>query len=217
MVSNKQITGTITIHANNVTIKDSEVIADSPGSFAIDILSGVTGTLIEDSTIHGADNAANSIEYGILSNNSSTMAIRDNLYYCTECYAGPGTLQDSYAITNATESGAHYEDTYYGGTGSSLTIDHDTLFNPHNQTAAVYAYSDFGTVTNMSVTNSLLAGGDYTIYAGGSTATNVTITGNRFSRIYYPNCSTYGVADYFPTAMNWSGNVWDDTGASVTK
>jgi hypothetical protein len=178
------------------------------------IAPGVTGTLIEDTTIHGQDTGNNAVEYANQNGgDSSTTALRVDLYNCTECYLGPGTLRNSYADVSAVVAGSHYEDTYYGGGDDALTIDHDTLLNPQPQTAAVYTYSDFGQVTNLTISNSLLAGGGYTIYGGGSTATGVTVTNNHFSRIYYPNGGHFGLSAAMNwDATDWTANIWDDSG-----
>lgn len=101
---------------------------------------------------------------------------------------------------------------YYGGGAGALVVDHDTLLNPHDQTAAVFASVDFGNQTTLTVTGSILAGGDYVIYGGGSGSGGkvvgpVTITNNRFSRVYEPNGGYYGAAAY----LNESVTTWSAT------
>jgi hypothetical protein len=159
------------------------------------------------------------------------------MYNCTTCWAGPGTLQDSYAITDAVIAGSHYEPIYYGGGGGPLVVQHDTLLNPNDQTAEVFGGNDYGDQTGLTITNNLLAGGGYMIYGGaygsmGASTRNVTITGNRLARCltsprsdgygtvcsgghdshgYWPNGGYYGVAAYVNNAVTtWSGNYWDD-------
>ncbi len=75
------------------------------------------------------------------------------------------------------------------------------MLNPNGQTAVVFASVDFGDQTTLTITNNLMAGGGYMIYGGGSGSGGsvvgpVTITGNRFSRKYYPEGGSYGVASY---------------------
>jgi hypothetical protein len=115
-------------------------------------------------------------------------------------------------------SGAHYECVYEGGGG--VTIDHNTLLTAFSQTAAVFLSSDFAPLGNVYVTNNLLAGGGYALYGDatniGSGIASETVTGNHFSRLYYSNCGYWGTDAYMPSAYTWSGNVWDDTGVSVT-
>jgi len=42
------------------------------------------------------------------------------------------------------------------------------------------------------------------------------VTGNHFSRLYYAHSGYWGPAVYMPSSYTWSGNVWDDTGQSVS-
>jgi hypothetical protein len=236
VIADMKVSGYILVDAPNVTIKDTEVTQTTAdggqdsddGGEPWDVYIGpsASGTIVEDSTLHGADAAANAVLYGIFNSaGSSVKALRDQFYYCAHCYSGPGTLKDSYAIANGSFQFAHIEATYYGGGQGFLTIDHDTLLAPNDQdadgsfhptTAAVYAYSDFGVVSDLTITNSLLAGGGYTIYGGGPTAVNVQVTNNRFSRLYFDLGGIWGVGDYLPADITWTGNVWDDTLAPVS-
>ena len=159
VISGLNVTGTIYVNADNVTIKDTRVTNSSPSGWAIHVDSHVSGTLIEDSTISGQDAGSNAVEYAVSNGGTGTRAVRLQMSNCTECYAGPGLLQDSYAITNAVVSGAHYEAVYYGGGSEALNVQHNTLLNPHTQTASVYAGTDFGPQQNLVINNNLLAGG----------------------------------------------------------
>jgi hypothetical protein len=116
-------------------------------------------------------------------------------------------------------------------------INHDTLLNPHDQTADVFGGNDYGNETGLTITNNLLTGGGYMVYGGaigsaGASTTDVTITGNRFARCltpsfsdgygmkckggadangYWPQGGYYGVAAYVDKSVTtWSGNYWDD-------
>jgi hypothetical protein len=235
--------GSVRVSASNVTIKD--FVVTNSGDTANDILidSGVTNVTIEDSTLRGAA-ANNALQYAVQNTaGSSVMGLRLSMYYCTECWSGSGTLQDSYANANGVIAGSHYEDIYYGGGGGALTVTHDTLYNPQSQTAAIFTKGDFGNVTAVTITNNLLAGGGYTIYGGLSGSGDVTgpvsVTGNRFARClgsskydgygytcsagsdshgYYPHSGYYGVsADFKSSVTTWSGNYWDDSLAAVSQ
>jgi hypothetical protein len=220
--------GSVRINASNVTIKDFVVTNTGDTSNAILIPSGVTNVTIEDSTLSGA--ATNTaIQYAVQNASDGVVTgLRLDMFNCTECWSGSGTIQDSYAISNGVIAGSHYEDIYFGG-GSPLTVAHDTLYNPQDQTAAIFTKGDFGPVGTVSITNNLLAGGGYTIYGGltGSYPVNgpVTVTGNRFARSlsrsadangYFPDGGSYAaVADFRSSVTKWSGNHWDDNLADV--
>ena len=103
------------------------------------------------------------------------------------------------------------------------TINHNTLLTAFGQTAAIFVSTDFAALDNVSITNNLLAGGGYVIYGDATNEhnygiTSETVTGNRFSRIYYADSGQYGPEDgeYMPSNATWSGNVWDDTGQPVS-
>jgi hypothetical protein len=216
----------ISVEANNTTIEDSEITVEgtqtcgkSCGGRGIWIKPGVTGTVIKNVTCHGAaPTGVNVTQYCIMSNDSDTTIEHLHAYYCTECLAGAMDLSESFIDeTGAVIPEEHYEDIYYGGGAGPLIVNHNTMLNPQGQTAIVFASVDFGDQTTLTITNNLMAGGGYMIYGGGSGSGGkvvgpVTITGNRFSRKYYPEGGFYGVASYLEDSVtSWSGNVWDET------
>jgi hypothetical protein len=212
-ISGLNVTGTIYVNADNVTIKDSLITNSSPSGFAIRVDPRADGTVIEDSTIRGQNAGSDSVEYAVDNEGNDTQALRVQMYNCSECYAGAGLLKDSYAIVNASTDGAHYEDVYYGGGSEALNVRHNTLLNPHDQTACVFGGTDFGPEQNLVISNNLLAGGGYLIYGGsGDAATrNVQVTGNRFSTIYFQHGGYFGIDAYLaPSVTAWEGNFWDD-------
>jgi hypothetical protein len=71
-------------------------------------------------------------------------------------------------------------------------------------------------MNDVRVTSNLLAGGAYTVYVEPA-ATNAAVTGNRFSKWYWPwggSASTSGPACILRTGGSAvvSGNIWDETG-----
>ena len=243
VIADLAVNGSVEITASHVTLKDSEVTSSGGTAHAVWIGPGARDVTIEDSTLRGGDAAARAIQYAVQnSGDASNRGLRLNMYYCTECWAGPGTIEDSYANTNAVMAGAHYEPIYYGGGGGLLVVDHDTLLNPEDQTADVFTKTDFGNVDTVTITDNLMAGGGYMIYGGlggaGTVNGPVTVTGNRFARCltrpildrggghfclrgpdvhgYWPNGGHYGVSGDFNDAVTtWKGNYWDDSGAAV--
>jgi hypothetical protein len=220
VVSALDVTGTIDVYANNVIIENTRVTTASSGSYAVAIRPGMTGTVIRDTTIRGQDNDTNSVEYAIFNISGNPVSVeRVNLYNCSECIIGGDvTVVDSYIHDTADPSGAHVEDIY----GQANTVlRHDTMFNAVDQTAVVYLDpgQGVGYDCHCTVTDSLLAGGGYTIYGGSSStqdSSDVVITNNRFARTYHQNSGYYGLDAYFNAngqGDSWSGNYWDDTAA----
>jgi hypothetical protein len=226
-VAGMNITGGVTVGASNVTLTHDCVHTDgkgAPGSRAVSIEAGATGTQIDYSDISGANAGSQSVEEAI-SNNYLDAGLRvdhDYIHNCGECIHGVVTLTNSYVTADATIKAGqadedHYEDVYYGGGGGPLIVEHDTLLNSHGQTAAVFASVDFGDQTLIRISDDLLAGGDYVLYGGasgqgGEVRGRVIVRDNRFSRVYYKEGGLYGVGAYFNAAVTaWSGNVWDET------
>ena len=218
VVNALDVSGTIEVAANNVTIENSEV--STSGDFGIDIESGVTGTVIKNVTINGLDTTSSGeLQWGIYNQAAFDGVSADHVdfYNGERILVGPGTLTNSFCLDNVNNPGAHYECVYEGQ--GSVTLDHNTLLTAHNQTAAIYLSTDFGPLGTVKVTDNLLAGGSYTLYGGATSAAGVsseTVTGNRFSRLYYPDGGYYGPVAYMPSSYTWSGNLWDDTGRRVS-
>jgi hypothetical protein len=96
------------------------------------------------------------------------------------------------------------------------------VFNSIDQTDAISLFQDFGLEANRLIDRNLVAGGGYCLYGGGDGSfgltSNIKLTNNRFSRLYSPNCGYYGTLAHFDwngPGNVWSGNVWDDSGATI--
>ncbi|MDX6653689.1 MAG: hypothetical protein QOH18_390 [Solirubrobacterales bacterium] len=223
VISGRNVTGTINVLANNVTIENTRVTQNTTcgtrttcGNYAIRIDEGVNGTTIRH--VETASAAGVTCEHDIRNTGGTVTIEYAYLHACdSNVYAaGPVTLKNSYGIGAIAISEDHVENIYFNET--SFTAIHDTLFNPVPQTAVIFGNSGGGfDVTNCSneltVLESLLGGGGYTLYpcahaelAGTST---LNIQGNHFVRCataetYVPNGGTHpcvGGADssgYYP-------------------
>jgi hypothetical protein len=217
VISNAKL-GCVAIDANNVTITNSDISGSAVASFCVTIGNNLTGVVLSNDTIHGVDAGSNSVEYAIRDYGNDTVIDKANIYNCTECiYSASATVKDSYIHNIATVNGAHYEDIYDGG-GSGLTLIHNTILNNQQQTAAVYLAPDFSAVSNVTITDNLLAGGGYTIYGGDGSrpASNIKITNNVFATSFFPNSGQWGPVDDFTVGASgnvWSGNTWQSGGS----
>jgi hypothetical protein len=228
------VNGGITITANNVTIENSNVTDVNDNNAAIQIARGVTGTQIDYDSIHGTNAVqSGSLSFAVSNFGSTINSVvidHTNFYNGDRILAGYGTVTNSYCLggANFSNSGGleHDECIYTDGTAPGIRAIHDTLLNPNSQTAAVFVDGPQfggGSVTGtVDIENSILAGGDYCLYGGGTNPAHtgpITIENNRFSRIYDADCGVYGTDAYFTSGSNvtWTGNIWDDTGQTVSR
>jgi hypothetical protein len=216
-IQNLNITGTLSITAANVTVTNVCVSANGHGNYetspsAVSITA--SGAVIQDSQIGFANSTTQSGQQAVYGQGTLK---HDYLLNCGECIWGsPFTVSDSYVNTNAQD----YSGGYSGGapvgsldhmealycSDGTETLTHDTLLNPQDQTAAIFCdthYGQGGSCDNhISLTNSLAAGGGFTLYPCGNASSvgssTMNITGNRFARCITPpltyNPSTGGTA-----------------------
>ncbi|HEX2706823.1 MAG TPA: PKD domain-containing protein [Solirubrobacterales bacterium] len=243
VIDGKDITGMVTVKADNVTIQNSKIIPTSTGSGSAAILveDGATGTVIKDTTVGGKGAVSQTIEAAVRNWGGGTVAERDYFYNCNECWQGEGTIRDSYMRIDSIYSGAHAEDIYV--CSGTVNVDHSTLINKEGQTATVFGDTICGGGNTFNVTNNLLAGGGFVLYpqANSSTKTGtMNVTGNRIARCktsavynsgsggtscgggadafgYWPDGGYYGVAAYYYSGPGhvWENNVWDDNSQPV--
>ena len=226
------VSGSIYITANNVTIQNSNITDVDPDNAAIQIANGVTGTQIRYTSIHGTNTGQSGALAFAVSYYGSTLdgvtMDHDNFYNGDRILTGYGTITNSYCLGGANFSGSggveHDECVYTGGGAPGIRAIHDTLLVDNAQTAAIFVdnpdYGGGGVDGTLDVESSILAGGGYCIYGGDGASSphtgSVIIKNNRFSRIFYSNCGQFGTDAHFTSAVTtWSGNVWDETNKPV--
>jgi hypothetical protein len=211
VISGLDITGSITVQNKNVTIQDCQVTSSGSDGAGIIIQNGATGTRIVDSTVRGAGpDPSESMESAVFNHfgMADTVALRDYFYNESDPWEGPGTITNSYLISNGVIDNAHYEDVYVSD--DTVIANHDTLFNPQQQTATIFGDTQLGSggsaSNHITVTNSLVAGGGFVFYMqSGSTdvgTSTMTVAGNRFAR-----CRTPAVYDSDSGGSDCSGGA----------
>jgi hypothetical protein len=255
-VEGLNITGSLTIAAPNVTVNNVCVTASgNSGVMAVWVESNATNLLLEHSTFAGADSSGiGVIDTGVFNASDVPSVTGDALYIynAAEDWHGSGTLKNSYvqagAVFTDSEGPSHNEDVYLSD--SSWSGDHNTLLNSDGQTAVLFGDNNGGAKgtpgdNHWTVTNSLLAGGGWLMYANAGATTvgssTMNISNNRIARCkttsvfdgsgytcsggpdefgYFPRGGYYGgPVDIYcpPTAgQTWSNNVWDDDGSQVS-
>jgi hypothetical protein len=190
---NMNITGKVTIAANNVTLTNDCITVNGKaelGTNAVAISDGKSGTLISHSDIAGATTTTQSVEEALNNNggSSDTTADHDYIFNCGECVHGTWKLTNSYVTSNATISTDHYEDIYCNDT--TFVAEHDVLINPHEQTANLFCDTNDGgggpADDHITLTESLLAGAGYSVYPQGNSSSvgssTMNISNNRVAR-----------------------------------
>ena len=223
VISGLYIPYNLDISASNVTVKDDQIVTSGQSSFGVSIrhTSGVT---VEDSTISGVNITTGRVGCGIkdiYGDSTGIQVLNNNIYNAgVGVQIESGLIQGNYIHDMGFIAGDDIDGINSdGGNTGLLTVNHNTILDQLNQTDAVGLFEDFGVQANRVITDNLLAGGSYAIYAGQNTGgpktSNITITGNRISNIYYPLGGQYGpVAAFNAATTTWTGNVWDATGAT---
>ena len=231
-VRNLDVRGTLTIQADDVTVRNCRVWI---GAFwGIVVESGCSGIIIEDCEI-GRDyrNSSKGILIGTADSTEVTI-LRCYIHHVGDGIFGGGgsdpspraklTVQDCYITeTRETDGNDNIEtiDDHKGdgmeflGQIREALIIHNHIEVPTDQTSCLLFESNWGNMQNVTIENNLLNGAGYTIYTridSGRTFEGLTITNNHFGRDY-----NFGIHsnDVDLSELTAYGNVWDDNGEPV--
>jgi hypothetical protein len=217
----------VNIAASNVTLNGDQITSSGSTSYGV-TLRHTAGVTIENSTISGLNATTGRLMVGvkdIYGDSTGLQVLNNNIAETsTGVQAEQGLVAGNYIHDMGYLPGDHINGvTSNGGQTAQLTITGNTILVNHNQTDAISLFEDFGTQTNRVITGNLLAGGSYTIYGGqntgGAPTSNITITGNRISTMYFTNGGQYGPVTAFSTTgtgNTFTANTWDTTGAAIT-
>lgn len=204
-IANTVITGQLTVRAANVTLRNVEI---RPGG-SYGLLTYGKNTRIVNSTIRGSGRTLAGIaayEGGTVhADGVDVSGVEDGVRL-----AHNSSLTNSYVHDLRGSSSSHYDavtaDGYRG-----WVIRHNTIVNPHGQTAAVWIGDPRYGGSEGVLADNLLAGGGYTVYAGPGAGAGLRVTNNAFSTRIHPKSGYWGPVTSWSRAGNtWSGNVWLD-------
>src|ERR1700683_738115 len=224
VLSDLYIPYNINVTASDVTINDVRVINGGKNAIGIS-LRHTNDVTIENSTISGINTGAGRTMTGIkdVFGNSTGLQVmyNDISEFETGIQIESGLVQGNFIHEPGFIAGDHTNGlTSNGGRTGLLTIYHNTILNDRTQTDAIGLFADFGVQEHRRVTDNLLAGGGYAIYAGqkpgGPATSNIVITGNQISTVYYAKGGYYGCGVNFDAAGQnnvWADNVWDAPGS----
>jgi len=223
VVKNLIVSGSVMVGGANITVQNTRILAD--GESAGIGLQHATNAMLTNNEI-GILGGTPRLLVGIkdvYGDSSGTQILRNNVQNTsTGIQVHEGLIADNYVHDMGLASGDHVNGTTSNGDTMMMTIRHNTILNQLGQTDAISLFQDFGVEANRLITDNLVAGGGYTIYGGdnqrfGKTS-NIKITNNRFSRLYYANGGSYGpITAFDPNGSGnvASGNYWDNTLAAV--
>lgn len=214
------ISGHIENYASNVVISNDVITENSGGSNWGVGLRGGSNVTIKNNMIGATSATTTRLMAGIkdFGGSAGLKVIANNIYHTgTGIQVEQGLLQDNFVHDMGFLSGDHINgQTSNGGTTALLDIEHNTIENQFDQTDAVSLFEDSGQQTNRIINNNFLAGGGYVVYggqnAGGVTATNIRITNNQISTMFFPNGGHWGPFAAIGTSTGdvLSGNTWAD-------
>jgi hypothetical protein len=207
-VSDVDVTGTITIAADNVTLKNFRVTADHTNStYAINVANNHKGIVIQDGEVIGGAGAGVGGDTGGFTLNrvnihgSGADGVKAN---------GAVTIENSWIHDINLNPGAH-ADCVQVAYADNINISNNTFAN--SGTSNIYMSSWAGSISNVTIDGNWLDGGSYVIYSladAYGAPTGVHVRNNHFGRevryrLLKTNCD----------GMDWSGNRWADTGAEA--
>ncbi len=201
------VTGTLTILADDVTLRNIKVLQDS----YYGILIYGKNIRIEDSTVKGVNRhtmaGIAAIEGGtFVATRIEVRKVEDGVRLADDC-----VLKHSLIHELVGDEEAHYDAVTADGGFRGWRVVHNTILNPHRQTGAVWVgderYGDSAGVLR----NNYIAGGGYSIYAGPGAGQGIRVVDNVFSTRYYRRSGYWGVSTRWdPEGNIWSGNRWID-------
>jgi len=231
-VQNLDVRGTLTIGADNVTVRNCRVWLGA--YYGIVVESGYSRILIEDCEI-GRDYVNSSKGILIRTADSTEATIRRcYIHHVGDGIFGGGggdpspkaklTVQDCYISDIRETDGDDSIETIDDHKGDGMEflgqirealIIHNHIDVPTDQTSCLLFECNWGNLQNVTIENNLLLGGGYTVYTRireGRTFEGLTIIDNHFGRDY-----NYGIwsNDVDTSDLTAYGNVWYDTGEAV--
>ena len=225
-INAENISGTLTVNANNITIQNSKISAS--GSWAIRVMDGIGGTIIKDCEIDGLGDCGKAIRSGGATGNG-TQILRCNIHDMADGIDITGNnvlIQDCY-IHNFRDPAAtpHYDGIVNDGGQNNAVVRHNyvdaSVFTNEHVNSNI-SFNDFWDVINgATVDNNLMKGGSgnnrmlefYGSNHPPNGCTGVVCTDNHF----IPNgASTIVSPDSNVTVTTWSGNINDTTSATIT-
>lgn len=238
IIENFDVTGTITINASNVTVRNCKVNA-SGQLYGIGQQAGFTGLFVHHCEVYGVPINANRPASHVLTaiaidfDNAMTAEIAFCNVHGIENAIGGAKLNihDNYlhdfAIWQLAGDTDHTDGVQSGGNSGAggQTIVHNTIiaFCTGGDLAPAVGSSAIALQTDMHdvlISNNLLASGSNTLYGnaqnGTGSSVNTQVINNHFSNVYASfGGGVFSGFKQTDAGFVWSGNIVHETGATV--
>jgi len=203
VIDGLDINGTLTIAANNVTVKNTRVTSGNAYNI-VKVDDSATGVTFDHVTVDGkgmnGTEGANGI-YGPGTYNAVAVSGVENGFVPSS----GATITGSWVHNLASPGSPHYDGIQIDGARSNITVKNSTVdLTGLTQTSAVMVDNYFGAATNITITGNRLLGAGYTVYADGQFNSNpitVTYANNRIGK------GQWGYALLRSSTVSWSGNT----------
>lgn len=220
VIDAKNVTGSIVVMADNVTIKNTKI--QSTGYYGIEIRSGYAGAKVINSEIFAPD-PGNYI--GIAADGTDSIICGNYIHG----FQNGITLTGIHNILQANDiekledvGDPHYDAVeVYGGNGHKLWGNHLRNTKPDGtwlgDTGAINLTAYDGNIDDVEINGNWIGGGGYTLYVAEqftSHASNVRVTNNK----WYRNSYQWGTHTLVNAAVTtWSNNTFEDNGQAIAQ
>jgi hypothetical protein len=227
-LSGLRINGTVDVTANNVTLNNLSITdggdSSSGDSYGV-TLDNTANVTIQNCNIQGTNTTTGRMGEGIkdvYTDSTGTQILNNNIQKTdTAIQLYQGLIKGNYIHNLGLISGDHVNGITTNGDTQPLDIENNTILNKFNQTDAIGLFQDSGIVANVTVNNNFLAGGGYALYGGDGNygqSSNIKITNNVISPMYFHNGGQWGPVAYFDDkgpGNTWTNNTWAQTGVAI--
>lgn len=235
VIEGKDIRGCVSVNAKNVIIRKSKItcsgtaIHNCTNDNESHPACNGAGLLVED-----ADISCNSQIGGTGITTRTYTARRVNVHHCDNVVwvEENNLVEDSYIhdpICYNKRLDPHTDGIQIPAGGSNITIRHNTIYGNYEmcdededgdleQSFGNSAITTGSGLSNLLITNNLLAGGGYTLRCAedGAPSTNYRVIDNHFSTIFTPKVGGFGPWNDCQNETQVTGNVYHQTGQTVS-
>jgi hypothetical protein len=221
VIENRKINGCITIRADNVTIRNSEINCDGLAAVYLRGSDPYTGLVVEDSEIKCGHKPG---QTGI--SNHDYIVRRSELFGCENIvWAERNVLiEDNYihdpirCCIWAPQPKPHTDSIQVPSGAVNIRVKNNRVYGGYIDQSDFgnAAFAAGGNVSGVVVDNNIFAGGGYAVYCeqealGGNGSPRFKITSNRFSRVLVNTVGGFGPSTRCSDEIQ-SGNVYHETG-----